>query len=53
METDVFLEKIYKRRVLSPNFVEQVTETCKVLKPYLDYLNVIFFDHEEPDIQLL
>jgi uncharacterized protein (TIGR02453 family) len=48
-----FWKKFTNEEVLSPNFVEQVTETCKILKPYLDYLNVIFFDHEEPDIQLL
>jgi uncharacterized protein (TIGR02453 family) len=42
-----FLHKFTKEEVCSPDFVKKVTETAKALKPFLDYLNAIFFDYQE------
>jgi hypothetical protein len=47
-----FLHKFTNEEVCSPNFVSKVTETAYTLKPFLDYLNGIFFDHQEPVFKL-
>lgn len=47
-----FLHKFTKEEVCSPDFVNKVTETARTLKPFLDYLNAIFFDHQEPVVKL-
>ena len=41
-----------KEEVCSPDFLKNVTETAKTLKPFLDYFNVLFFDHQEPIVKL-
>ncbi len=47
-----FWKKFTDAEVLQTDFEQKVGEYCKTLKPYLDYLNAIFFDHEEPEISL-
>ena len=47
-----FMHKFTNEEVCSPNFVKNVTETAKALKPFLDYLNALFFDHQEPIVKL-
>lgn len=47
-----FWHKFTNEEVNSDNFVQNVTDTCFVLKPFLDFLNVIFFDEQEPSIEL-
>lgn len=47
-----FLYKFTKEEVCSPDFVKNVTEIARILKPFLDYLNAIFFEHQEPVIKL-
>ncbi|WP_026995461.1 DUF2461 domain-containing protein [Flectobacillus major] len=52
MKQMFFWKKFTNEEVISSDFERIVTQSCLVLKPYLDYLNAIFFDHEEPVIQL-
>ena len=47
-----FWHKFTKEEVCSPDFVNRVTETARTLKPFLDYLNIIFFEHQEPVVKL-
>lgn len=47
-----FMHKFTKEEVCASDFVRKVTETAKALKPFLDYLNTIFFEHQEPIIKL-
>lgn len=47
-----FTHKFTKEEVCSPDFVKKVTETARTLKPFLDYLNSLFFEHQEPVIKL-
>ena len=43
-----FWHKFTNDEVFSSDFVHKVTETAKMLKPFLDYLNALFFDQQEP-----
>ncbi|MDZ7897905.1 MAG: DUF2461 domain-containing protein [Arcicella sp.] len=47
-----FLHRFTLEEVKSPDFVINVTETCRALKPFIDYLNNVLFDHQEPEIKL-
>jgi uncharacterized protein (TIGR02453 family) len=47
-----FWHKFSKEEVCSADFVNKVTEIAKTLKPFLDYLNAIFFEHQEPTVKL-
>ena len=47
-----FWHKFTKEQVCSPEFIITITETARILKPFLDYLNVLFFEHQEPVIKL-
>jgi uncharacterized protein (TIGR02453 family) len=42
-----FWHKFTDEEVCSPDFVKKVTETCRTLKPFLDFLNVVFFEDVE------
>jgi hypothetical protein len=42
-----FWHKFSDEEVCSPDFVKNVTETCRTLKPFLDFLNVVFFEDVE------
>ncbi len=41
-----FWHKFSDEEVLSPNFNRNVTKKAKILKPFLDFLNVTFFDQK-------
>ena len=47
-----YWHKFTLEEVKSPDFVKNVTEVCKTLKPFLDFLNYVFFEHHEPEIKL-
>ena len=47
-----FMHKFTNEEVFSLDFVNNVTKNAKTLKPFLDYLNTIFFEHQEPIIKL-
>ncbi|MEA5458508.1 DUF2461 domain-containing protein [Arcicella sp. LKC2W] len=47
-----YWHKFTKEEVCSPDFVKNVTEVCRTLKPYLDFLNYVFFENQEPEIDL-
>jgi uncharacterized protein (TIGR02453 family) len=47
-----FWHKFTDEEVCSPNFVNKVTETARTLKPFLDFLNYLFFENQEPVIKL-
>ncbi len=47
-----FIHKFTQEEVLSPDFVSKATEVARVLKPFLDFFNYIFFDNIEPVIKL-
>ncbi len=47
-----FWHKFTDEQVCSPDFVKIVTEVCRKLKPFLDFLNYVFFEHQEPEIDL-
>ena len=42
-----FMHKYTDAEVLAPNFAQIVVADAQVLKPYLDFLNYIFFEDEE------
>jgi uncharacterized protein (TIGR02453 family) len=47
-----YWHKFTLEEVKSPDFVKNVTEVCRTLKQFLDFLNHIFFEHQEPEIKL-
>lgn len=47
-----FWHKFTDEQVCSPDFVKNVTEVCRTLKPFLDFLNYVFFEQQEPEIEL-
>jgi uncharacterized protein (TIGR02453 family) len=47
-----FWHKFNNEDVFSTDFVSNVTGTARTLKPFLDYLNAIFFEHQEPEVKL-
>jgi len=44
-----FMHKYSDREVTSPDFGEKLLEGMRILKPYTDFLNYIFFDEEEEE----
>ena len=42
-----FMHKYTDAEILAPNFAQIVVADAQVLKPYLDFLNYIFFEDEE------
>jgi uncharacterized protein (TIGR02453 family) len=47
-----FWHKFTDDEVFSPDFVNKVTESARMLKPFLDFLNYLFFENQEPVIKL-
>jgi uncharacterized protein (TIGR02453 family) len=45
-----FMHHYTDKEVLEADFAEKVLVHSKVLKPYLDFLNYVFFDYEEPEV---
>lgn len=44
-----FMHKFPDKTVTSPDFADEIIRGIKLLKPYTDFLNYIFFDEEEED----
>jgi uncharacterized protein (TIGR02453 family) len=44
-----FMHKYTDAEVLSPQFAEQVAHGAKLIKPYCDFLNYLFFEETEED----
>ena len=47
-----YWHKFTLEEVKSPDFVKNVTEVCRTLKPFIDFLNYVFIEHHEPEIKL-
>lgn len=47
-----FMHRYTDKEVLKANFADEVLRGCRVVKPYCDYLNELFFAQEPQDIQL-
>jgi uncharacterized protein (TIGR02453 family) len=47
-----YWHKFTEEEVCSSDFVNKITESARTLKPFLDFLNYIFFDNVEPEIKL-
>ncbi|MFN3849945.1 MAG: DUF2461 domain-containing protein [Spirosomataceae bacterium] len=47
-----FMHRYTDAEVISPDFVNEFVKACKLLKPYLDYCNYIFFDETEEKFDL-
>lgn len=43
-----YWHKFTTEEVQSPDFVKNITEVCRTMKPFLDFLNYVFFDHPAP-----
>ncbi len=44
-----FMHKFSDKEVTSPDFADELLKGIRLLKPYTDFLNYIFFDEEEED----
>jgi uncharacterized protein (TIGR02453 family) len=47
-----FMHKFTDAEVTSPDFVDKIVEGCRLIKPYCDFLNTVFFDEVEEVIEL-
>ncbi|MBO0947076.1 DUF2461 domain-containing protein [Fibrella forsythiae] len=47
-----FMHRYTDKEVLKSNFADEVLRGCRLVKPYCDYLNELFFSQETQDIQL-
>ena len=41
-----FIHRFTDEKILSKTFVPEVVNGCRILKPYLDYINNLFYDQE-------
>lgn len=42
----IFMKKFTNEEVLSKSFKDEVIESCRILKPFLDYLNGVLYNQE-------
>lgn len=47
-----FLHRYTDKEVLKPNFADEIIRGCRILKPYCDWLNYLFFDEKEEPVTL-
>lgn len=47
-----FMHKYTDDEITSPGFVDEVVKGCRLIKPYCDYLNFLFFEEEEETFEL-
>jgi uncharacterized protein (TIGR02453 family) len=47
-----FMHKFTDEAVTSPDFIENILTGCRLIKPYCDFLNTIFFDEVEETFEL-
>lgn len=47
-----FMHRYTDKEVLKPDFADELVRGCRIIKPYCDLLNYLFFDEKEEDIVL-
>ena len=47
-----FMHRYTDKDVLKPNFVDEIVKGCRIIKPYCDLLNYLFYDEKEESITL-
>jgi len=47
-----FVHRYTDKDVLKPNFADEVVRGCRIIKPYCDFLNYLFFDEKEESVTL-
>jgi uncharacterized protein (TIGR02453 family) len=47
-----FVHRYTDKEVLKPNFADEVVRGCRIIKPYCDFLNYLFFDEKEEPVML-
>ncbi|QIP15785.1 DUF2461 domain-containing protein [Spirosoma aureum] len=47
-----FAHRYTDKEVLKPNFADEVVRGCRIIKPYCDFLNYLFFDEKEEPVML-
>ncbi|QHW00961.1 DUF2461 domain-containing protein [Spirosoma endbachense] len=47
-----FVHRFTDKEVLKPNFADEVVRGCRIIKPYCDFLNYLFFDEKEEPVML-
>lgn len=47
-----FMHKYSDAEVTSKNFIDDVLKGCRLIKPYCDYLNFLFYDEQEETFEL-
>ncbi len=47
-----FMHKFTDAEVTSPDFIENILTGCRLIKPYCDFLNTLFFDEAEEIFEL-
>ncbi|GAB3697358.1 DUF2461 domain-containing protein [Spirosoma flavus] len=48
-----FMHRFTDKDVLGANFVDELIRGCRIIKPYCDWLNYLFFDEKEEPVTLL
>jgi len=47
-----FMHKYTDAEVTSPNFAKEIVNGCRLIKPYCDFLNYLFFEEEDESFEL-
>ncbi|MGA0558614.1 DUF2461 domain-containing protein [Larkinella sp. VNQ87] len=47
-----FIHRYSDKDVLKPGFADEVVKGCRLIKPYCDYLNYLFFDEKDEPVAL-
>lgn len=47
-----FMHKYTDAEVTSPHFSQEIVNGCRLIKPYCDFLNYLFFEEEEESFEL-
>ncbi|RAK00381.1 uncharacterized protein (TIGR02453 family) [Larkinella arboricola] len=47
-----FMHRYSDKDVLKPGFADEVVKGCRLIKPYCDYLNYLFYDEKDETISL-
>ncbi|MCK8490308.1 MULTISPECIES: DUF2461 domain-containing protein [Spirosoma] len=47
-----FVHRYTDKEVMKANFAEEVVRGCRIIKPYIDFLNYLFFDEKEEPVML-
>lgn len=47
-----FVHRFTDKEVLKPNFADEIVRGCRIIKPYCDLLNYLFFDEKEEPVTL-